>query len=303
MSKNRYSVFSGSGCYIPENIIKNEYFNNHTFYESNGKKLEKSTAEIIDKLFQITGIKERRYVDDNLLTSDIGYLAAQEALSSADIDKETLDYIIVGHNFGEVKQENKKVDIIPSIAARIKNKLGIKNPYTVAYDITFGCPGCLQGAIQADYFIKSGDAKRALVIGAETLSRIADPHDRDAMIYSDGAGAVIVEPVESENPVGVVNKITRSDSQNQAYFLYMGKSYNPDYKDDTLFVKMEGRKLYQYAITTIPDLIKKCIDDSGITINDIKKILIHQANEKMDIAMLERLFKLYNINEIPKNIM
>ena len=105
---------------------------------------------------------------------------------------------------------------MPSLAARIKYKLGIKNPETIAYDLPFGCPGWLQAVIQADYYIKSGDAQKVLVIGTETLSRISDPHDIDSMIYSDGAGAVIVEGSHSDEPVGILTHKTRSDTADHA---------------------------------------------------------------------------------------
>lgn len=115
-----------------------------------------------------------------------------------------MDYIIVAHNFGDVDANNKRSDFVPSIAARVKYKLEIENLYIVAYDLPFGCPGWLQGIIQADYYIKSGDAKRILVIGSEVLSRVCDPHDRDSMLYADGAGAVIIEAKENNVPVGIL---------------------------------------------------------------------------------------------------
>src|SRR5690554_7776176 len=102
-------------------------------------------------------------------------------------------------------------DILPTLAARVKLKLGIKNPKTIAYDITFGCPGWTQAMIQANYFVKSGDAKRVLVIGADTVSRSSDPHDRDTMIFSDGAGAAILEGVESDKPIGMLKHRARTD--------------------------------------------------------------------------------------------
>ena len=88
---------------------------------------------------------------------------------------------------------NPRSDFVPTLAARVKSALGIANPACIAYDLPFGCPGWLQAVIQVDYFLRSGDAKRALVIGAETLSRVSDPHDRNSMIYSDGAGAAVLE--------------------------------------------------------------------------------------------------------------
>src|SRR5688500_2443724 len=180
MHANLYSVIRGTGKYIPDSIIQNQNFKNHIFYDASGEKLPKPGSEIVEKFELITEIKERRHVGDDLVTSDIAFLAGQGALRAADMDKEQRDYIIVAHNFGDVKAHNKRSDIVPSIAARVKYHLGIQNPFTVAYDLPFGCAGWLQAFIQADYYLKSGDAKRILVIGAEVLSRISDPHDRDS---------------------------------------------------------------------------------------------------------------------------
>ncbi len=301
--KKLYSVIKGSGKYIPNIIKKNSDFLDAEFYNVDGTRMDKDNAEIIEKFYQITGIKERRYVSKDLVASDIGYFAAKDALDSSGIDKESLDYVIVAHNFGDVRYGNRQADFMPSIASRVKNKLKIENPYCVAYDIPFGCPGWVQGVIQADYFLKSGDAKRALVIGAETLSRVADPHDRDGMIYSDGAGAVILEAVESDEPVGILAHKTRSDTLNHTYLLWNGPSNNPALDRKEYLIKMQGRKLYEYALTNVPQLIKDVLDKAKVDIRQINKVLIHQANEKMDEAMLQRLFKLYGLKEIPEDIM
>ncbi|MCD4834714.1 MAG: ketoacyl-ACP synthase III [Bacteroidales bacterium] len=304
MNGTIYSVITGTGSYIPTKCVRNEDFLNNEFYEIDGKKLDKSNQEIIDKFLEITTIAERRYVTDDLTTSDIAYYSAVDAIKSANIDKEELDYIIVAHNFGDVKAGNKQLDIVPSLAARVKHKLEIKNPYTVAYDLPFGCPGWLQGIIQADYFIKSGDAKKILVIGTDILSRISDPHDRDSMLYADGAGATILEAKKSDTPIGILAHKTRSDTFLYSKMLFMGKSYNPDIenKDDS-FLKMNGRKLYQYALENVPQAIKDCLEKSNTHLSEIKKVLIHQANGKMDDAMLARLYKLYDIADLPENIM
>jgi 3-oxoacyl-[acyl-carrier-protein] synthase-3 len=304
MENTIYSVITGTGSYIPPKSVKNEDFLGNVFYDKDGTILDKSNKEIIDKFFEITTIAERRYANDNLVTSDIAGYAAIEAIKSANIDKEELDYIIVAHNFGDTHKENTRMDAVPSLAARVKHNLGIINPGTVTYDILFGCPGWLQAAIQADYLIKSGDAKKVLVIGAEILSRVSDPHDRDSMLYSDGAGATVFEARESQSPVGILAHKTQSDTLLYSKMLYMGNSYNTDNEEkDNLFLKMNGRKLYQYAIEKVPQLIKECIDKSNIHISEIKKALIHQANGKMDDAILKRLFNHYNITDIPDNIM
>jgi len=304
MDKKTYSVITGTGSYIPTRVVKNEDFENNVFYESNGTIIDKSGKEISDKFFEITTIAERRYITDDMITTDMAFLAAEEAIKAAGIDREELDYVIVSNNFGDTTIDNRASDHVPAMSSKVKQKLGIKNPDTVAYDITFGCPGWLQAVIQADYFIKSGDAKKILVIGAEVLSRISDPHDRDCMLYADGAGAVVLEGRESTSPVGIIAHKTRSDTFNHAGLLHMGPAYKPDFENSKdLFLKMNGRRLYQYALETVPQAIKACLDKSGYTIDKVNKVLIHQANGKMDDAILKRLYSLYGIENTPHDVM
>ncbi|MGE5424551.1 MAG: 3-oxoacyl-ACP synthase III family protein [Syntrophothermus sp.] len=299
-----YSIITGTGSYIPDQRVSNEDFLKNEFYDSAGQKLGKTNREIIDQFLDISTIAERRHVPDNLVTSDIAYFAGLEAIADSGIDKETLDYIIVAHNFGDVKSNNKRSDIVPSLAARVKHLMQIKNPETVAYDIPFGCPGWLQAVIQADYYIRSGDAKKVLVIGSEVLSRVSDPHDRDSMLYADGAGAVVIEAKPGTEPVGILAHKTRSDTFLYSKMLYMGSSYkqNGENKGE-IYLKMNGRKLYQYALETVPLAIKECLDKAGVDISQVKKVLIHQANGKMDDAILKRLYGLYQLNDIPSDVM
>lgn len=300
----RNVVIKGSGSFIPENVVSNKDFVNHTFYDENGEIIEKSNEEIIDKLNKITGIKERRYADKDHVVSDIAAIAGQRACDDAGIDPETLDYIIIAHNIGDVSYDNRQMNILPPVSSRVKSKMKIKNPYTVTYDIPFGCPGWIEGVIMASYFLRSGDASRALVIGGETLSRIIDPHDRDSMIFSDGAGATVIEAVESDQQFGMMAHRTRSDSAEYVDLLGVAKSNNPNYEDQKrLFIKMNGRKLYEYAITYVPPVVKDCIERSGLEVTDISKILIHQANEKMDEVMVKKVFGLYGIRKVPEGIM
>ena len=304
MSRKIYSKITGTGSYIPTERIGNNEFLTNEFFDNAGHKMAKTNQDITEKFFEITTITERRYVSDDLKTSDIAFFAAESAIKSAKIDKEELDYIIVAHNFGDVSHGSNRSDILPTLAARVKHKLKIINPETVAYDMTFGCPGWVQAVIQADYYIKSGDAKKILVIAADTLSRISDPHDIDSMLYADGAGAVVLEAVESDTPTGILAHKTRSDTILYSQMLYMGKSYNPNpLNQDDLFLKMNGRRLYQYALETVPPAIKACLDKSGTHIDDIKKVLIHQANGKMDDAILKRLYSLYDLPDSPADVM
>ena len=298
------SVIVATGSCIPGRRVANEDFLGHRLFEDYDRPFDvSSNAKTIERFREITGISERRYADDGLVTSDIAAEAARNALADGGIDPETLDYLIVAHNFGDVRAANPRSDFVPSLAARVKRLLGIANPSCVAYDLPFGCPGWLQGVIQADYYLKSGDAKRALVIGAETLSRVSDPHDRNSLIYSDGAGAAVIEARETRGGAGILAHATRSDALDHARLMWMGKSFDPGFEDDRLFLKMHGRQLYEYAVTTMPGLVAQSLRKAGVALRDVAKILIHQANSKRDEAILKRLFKVYGGGSIPEGIM
>jgi len=282
---------TGSGSYIPTEKVSNIDFAKHSFLNEDGSPFPHSNEVVAEKFLEITGIKERRYVKDDLCTSDIAILAAEKAILDAKIDRETIDYIILAHNFGDVKKGAIQSDILPSLASRVKHGLKIINPKCVAYDILFGCPGWVEGVIQAYAFIKAGMAKRCLVIGAETLSRVVDLHDRDSMIYSDGAGATIVE--SSEESGGILSHETATFTYDEAYYLFFGNSFNKDHDPDVRYIKMHGRKIYEFALTNVPKAMASCLEKSGVPIEKVKKVLIHQANEKMDEAIIHRFFKQY----------
>ncbi|GEN66050.1 3-oxoacyl-[acyl-carrier-protein] synthase-3 [Chryseobacterium sp. YR221] len=290
----------GVGNYIPSETITNLFFDKHVFLNKEGVLLKENNASITDKLKKITGIEERRYASSTQVTSDLGLIAAQAAIENAGIDPETLDYIIFAHNFGDVRFGTVQSDTVPCLAARVKHLLGIRNNFCVAYDVLFGCPGWIEGMIQANAFIKAGIAKRCLVIGAETLSRVVDIHDRDSMIYADGAGAAILE--NSTDDSGIKSHLSASYTLTEKDYLYFGKSYNNERCPDTKYIKMDGRKIYEFALSNVPDAMKKCLDNSGYTIDQLDKIIIHQANEKMDEAIVNRFYQLYN-TPLPENIM
>ena len=291
---------TGVGSYIPEIKVDNTDFDKHEFLNEDGSPFAYPNDIVIRKFKSITGIEKRRYAADNQCSSDLAFLASEKAIEDAGIDPETIDYIIFAHNFGDVKFGTSQSDMIPSLATRVKQKLQIKNPKCVAYDILFGCPGWIEGVLQANAFIKSGMAKRCLVIGAETLSRVVDPHDRDSMIYSDGAGATIIET--SDDETGMLSYENATYSYEEANYLFYGKSYNQNLDEDTRYIKMYGRKIYEFALSNVPAAMKSCLDKSGLGIDEVKKILIHQANEKMDEAIIHRFYKLYD-KSVPKDIM
>ncbi len=296
------TVITGTGSYVPKIIKKNADFLKNEFLNLDGTPIPQDAATIIEKFKSITGIEERRYADDTYNSSDLAYLAAKAAIENSGIDPETLDYIILAHNFGDVKNAAIQSDILPSLASRVKHSLEIKNPHCVAYDILFGCPGWIEGLKQAHVYIKAGMAKKVLVIGSETLSRVLDPYDRDSMIYSDGAGAAVVEAVEEPKKRGILSAATRTDTKDEAYYLYFGKSYNSHEDPDVRYIKMLGRKIYEYALTNVPTAMKEALDMTAVDIKNLKKIFIHQANEKMDEAIIKRFYRLYK-EPMPDNIM
>jgi 3-oxoacyl-[acyl-carrier-protein] synthase-3 len=147
-------------------------------------------------------------------------------------------------------------------------------------------------------------AKKALVIGTETLSRVIDMYDRDSMIFSDGAGAVVMEYKEGGlTNSGILSSSVQTHSIDEVDYINMGKSYFPDSDPAVRYIKMKGRKVYEFAMKYVPAAMKDCLDKCGVKITEIKKIFIHQANEKMDEGIIKRLYQLYGISKPPEHIM
>jgi 3-oxoacyl-[acyl-carrier-protein] synthase-3 len=297
------TLITGTGSYIPPFVQTNQDFASHVFYSPDQQPLNTEPDEVVNKFKQITGIEERRYTSNNFTASDIGTEAARLAIEDSGIDIETLDQIIVAHNFGNVLKNTIQTAAVPSLASLIKNALGIRNPRCIGYDILFGCPGWLQGMIQADAFFKAGLSTNALIIGTETLSRVIDMYDRDSMLFSDGAGAAIVEYKESSLEQGMLGSACLTHSVDEVDYINMGKSFYPGSDPGVRYLKMKGRKVYEYAIKYVPAAMKECLDKSGVDIHDVKKVFLHQANEKMDEAIIKRLYQLYGLPEARDNVM
>jgi 3-oxoacyl-[acyl-carrier-protein] synthase-3 len=291
---------TSSGSYIPTKKVTNSDFAQHDFLNEDGTAFNMTNDIIAEKFVEITGIIERRYAADDMVNSDMAIIAAKKAIEKSGIDPETLDYIILAHNYGDIQTNTIQSDTVPSLATRVKYGLQIKNPKCVAYDILFGCPGWIEAVIQAQAYIKAGMAKKCLVIGSETLSRVVDKHDRDSMIYSDGAGATIIEATDDEG--GILAHESATFSFDEAKFLYFGNSFNKNEDPNIRYIKMYGRKIYEFALSNVPKAMASCLEKSGIAITDVKKILIHQANEKMDEAIINRFYKLFKM-ETPAGIM
>lgn len=307
MAQTLNTVITGTGSFIPSRVVCNAEFEQQVYFEKDHSLVESPGEEISRKFREITGIYERRWADNDVINSDMASLAAHAAVADAGIDPETIDQIIVAHNFGNVKFGQHQTEMLPSIASRVKHALGIKNPSCIPYDLIFGCPGWVQGVIQAHSYIQSGMAKRCLVIGSETLSRVVDKYDRDTMIFSDGAGAAIVEGVYEDEKRGLLSFSFASHTDEEVGYLYFGASNAPDQDPNAGYMKMLGRKIYEYSLTQVPLAMKLSMERSGLPIEDLKKILIHQANEKMDEAIVLRFYKQYRLKvdlqeKMPMNI-
>jgi 3-oxoacyl-[acyl-carrier-protein] synthase III len=300
------TVIVGTGSHVPERVVPNAHFACHQFRGRDGHALLGANADLLRQFEAITGIRERRWAAEDLTASDLGADAAEKALADAAVDPETLDYLVVAHNFGDVRAGSARVDAVPALAARIKNRLRIVNPRCIALDVVFGCPGWLQGVILVDALIRAGEIRRALVVGAETLSRVCDPHDRDSLLYGDGAGAVVLEGLETSERVGILARGARSDTLEHSTILGVGPSYDASRTCDGPFIKMEGRRVYKYAVTTVAPAIKEVLDQAGVTLDDVTQLLLHQANGKMIDAIVAGLSELCGsparADQLPKTI-
>jgi 3-oxoacyl-[acyl-carrier-protein] synthase-3 len=295
-------MIKGTGRYTPSDIVANSRFQTNSFYDPDGEVLTAGTETIISRFREISGITERRYVKDSQTLSDIATKAAEAAIEDAGADPESTDVIIMAHNFGNVNPGSAQVDLLPSISSRIKHSLSIANPDCVAFDIVCGCAGWVQALILARQYILSGDAKRVLVVGGETLSRVTDPSDRDSMIFADGAGAVMLAAEPGAGNRGIIATCSQTYSHSEAYYLHLGESNKRD-NTGLRYLKMNGRKIYEFALKKVPFAMKRCLEKSGVHISELKKIFLHQANEKMDEAILKRFYELYEIGHPPPHVM
>ena len=283
------TVIVGTGSFIPERVIPNDYFMETTFYDSNRKKILKPTAEVIEDLVRISGIRERRYVAEGQTIHDLAYLAAVDALQSSGIDTDSLDGLIVAHNSNNT---------VPNMSSTLRNRLGITNKEMEVYDVMAACPGWVKGIVLAGRQIRDG-SKRVMVIGAEIISNMVDPHDVNSMLFGDGAGAAIIEGIDGEEHAGIISYASHAGNLDAFSF---GSSYNPEFNQTDSFIKMNGHAVYKYVVKYVPKIIRKSIEKAGLGIEDIKKVFVHQANQRMNDDMLKRLFWLYK-REAPPDIM
>lgn len=281
------SIILGTGSEIPEMLVPNSHFDSSEFYGRDGVRIDKSTKEIIEKLESITGIRERRYVPFDRDSIELMTGASKLAIADAGLDVNQLSGIIVAHNAGNMVPQTGSFHTVPNLAAILKNGIECTNHNCFAYDLLFGCPGWLQGVIQAHQTIRCGDGRHILVTGLEVASRMLDPHDVDSMILADGCGACVVSQSENKTK-GIISYSTFSHGQDDNRIIYLGES-NKKGVAGSCYFHMNGREVYKYATEWVPKVIKDALDKANLKIGEVDIFLFHQANAKMLCAIAKNL--------------
>ncbi len=300
---NVNSIITSTGSYIPEEVIPNEAFHSHRFMDKSGIPIPKPTKAIVQKMEEITTIKERRYAG-KVSTSKMAANAGSNALDKVGFDREALGGIIVAHNFGDILCGQTQGQLIPNLAARVKHELGIRNSKCFAFDVLFGCPGWVLAMDQAHQYLQNGITESILVIGVETLSRVVDPNDVDGMLFGDGAGAALLTAEKSESKRGILGYQSHTDCLDEVEFLTMSKPIAGD--GDNFFIRMNGRNVFKYAVSKVPLVVNECLKKTNTNFEDVKHFLFHQANGKMLEVIAQKLAELNNsesiLDKTPMNI-
>jgi len=266
MSKRIYSRIAGTGSYLPEKVLTNA-------------DLEKM-VETSDEWIQTrTGIRERHIAAEGETTSDLGYQAALRAIEAAGIDASQLDMIVVGTTTPDL--------IFPSTACLIQAKLGVSG--CPAFDVNAACSGFVFALSVADKFIRSGDARHVLVIGAETLTRIVDWEDRTTcVLFGDGAGAVVLK---ADEETGILSTHLHSDGSKKE-LLWNPVGVSVGFGEGTNgggTINMKGNDVFKYAVKALDSVVDETLDANGLTKSDLDWLIPHQANLRIIEATAKRL--------------
>ncbi len=253
------SVVLGCGSYLPQRCLSNE-----------------DLTRIVDTsdewIVQRTGIRARHIAAEGELTSDLGVAAARAALAAAKVDAQSIDLIVVATSTPD--------NTFPASAVSVQAELGITQG--AAFDLQAVCSGFVFALATADGLLRSGAYKRALVIGAETFSRILDWTDRGTcVLFGDGAGAVVLEAQQqsgSREDRGILTAHLRSDGRHKKKLFVDG---GPSSTGTVGHLRMEGKEVFRFAVGAITDVIKDVFRDTGYSADDIDWFVPHQANKRI----------------------
>jgi 3-oxoacyl-[acyl-carrier-protein] synthase-3 len=263
LKQTNRSIIAGTGSYLPKRILSNADF--------------ESMVDTSDEwIFTRTGIRERHIAAEGEFTSDLSFEAAKNAIASAGITVDQIDLIIVATTTPD--------KIFPSVATMLQRKLGIMG--CPAFDVQAVCSGFIYALSTADNFIKAGAAKCALVLGAETFSRIVDYTDRsNCILWGDGAGAVILQASESasDKPQGVISTHLHADGN------YENMLHVPRKTEGADTVVMEGNPVFKMAVNTLDQIVDETLGANGLEKSDIDWLVPHQANIRILQATAKKL--------------
>ncbi|MEI2387649.1 beta-ketoacyl-ACP synthase III [Breoghania sp. JC706] len=262
------SVVLGCGSYLPEKVLTND-------------DLAKIVDTSDDWIVQRTGIKERHVAAEGEVTSDLAVAAAKAALANANVAADTIDLIVLATSTPD--------NTFPATAVTVQKELGITTG--VAFDLQAVCSGFVFAMTTADAYLRTGLAKRALVIGAETFSRILDWNDRaTCVLFGDGAGAVVLEAQEMPGDIhsdrGVLTSHLRSDGRHKEKLYVDG---GPSSTQTTGHLRMEGREVFKHAVGMVTDVIRAAFEETGTTADDLDWFVPHQANRRIIDASAKKL--------------
>ena len=257
-----YSRIAGTGKYLPERILTNA-------------DLERMVDTTDEWIKSRTGIEHRHIAADNEFTSDLAYKAGLAALESAGMTPSDIDLVLVGTTTPDL--------IFPNVACLVQDKLGIKA--CPAFSVEAACSGFLYGLVVADQFLRLGQARRALVIGAETMSRIIDWTDRETcVLFGDGAGAVILEA--AENP-GIIYSTLGADGRYRE-LLYASSGVSLRQREGAA-LRMKGNEVFKVAVKTLENLVDDVVAKNNLETGQIDWLIPHQANIRIISATAKRL--------------
>ncbi len=268
------SKIIGMGFKVPDNIISND-------------DLSKMMDTSDDWIQSRSGIKERRWATDKIATSDLALVAANNAISNAEIDSKEIDMVIVGTLSSDY--------FFPGVSAQLQEKLNLNT--IGAFDIKAACSAFVYSLSIADQYIKTGMAKTILVVGAETQTKLIEKstEGRDvAVLFGDGAGAAILKRSEDKSEILSTHLHSEGKDLKNLWMEAPGTSHGSWFKenqfDKSKFTpKMNGREVFRNAVTRFPEVINEALDFNNLDINDIKLIIPHQANYRISEAVAKRL--------------